>query len=65
MYETTVQQKRYSLEEYFALEEKAEEKHEYHNGKIITMPGGSIPHNKIAVNIISCLNNWYEENKLP
>ena len=65
MYETTVQQKRYSLEEYFALEEKAEEKHEYHNGKIITMPGGSIPHNKIAVNIISCLNNWFEENKLP
>ena len=60
-----VQQKRYSLEEYFALEEKATEKHEYHNGKIITMPGGSIPHNKIAVNITGFLNIWFEENKLP
>ncbi len=65
MYETTVQQKRYSLEEYFALEEKAEEKHEYHNGKIITMPGGSIPHNKIAVNIMIALGNWIEDNNLP
>lgn len=59
------QQKRYSLEEYLALEEKAEEKHEFHNGKIITMPGGTIPHNKIAVNILTALNNWIETNNLP
>lgn len=60
-----IKQKRYSLEEYFALEEKATEKHEFHNGKIITMPGGSIPHNKIAVNITSFLDNLFEEKELP
>ena len=65
MLTTSVQQKRYSLEEYYALEEKATEKHEFHNGKIITMPGGSIPHNKIAVNITSYLNNLFSEKKLP
>lgn len=65
MYETTVQQKRYSLEEYFALEEKAEEKHEYHNGKVITMPGGTIPHNKIAGNILHILEGWIDNNDLP
>ena len=65
MFDTLSQQKRYSLEEYFALEEKAEEKHEYHNGKIITMPGGTIPHNKIAVNITTALENWIEASNLP
>jgi Uma2 family endonuclease len=65
MYETTVQQKRYSLEEYFALEEKAEEKHEYHNGKVITMTGGTIPHNKIAGNILHILEGWIDNNDLP
>jgi Uma2 family endonuclease len=58
-------QKRYSLEEYFAFEEKATEKHEFHNGKIITMPGGSIPHNKIAGNILHALESWIDENNLP
>ncbi len=65
MLDTLVRQKRYSLEEYFALEEKAEEKHEYHNGKIIPMPGGTIPHNKIAVNIMTALDNWIDGNNLP
>jgi Uma2 family endonuclease len=65
MVDTLVRQKRYTLEEYFALEEKSEEKHEYHNGKIITMPGGSIPHSKIGVNIARILDNWIAAQKLP
>ncbi|MCB9337321.1 MAG: Uma2 family endonuclease [Lewinellaceae bacterium] len=65
MVDTLISPKRYSLEEYFALEEKAEEKHEFHNGKIKTMPGGTIPHNKIAVNIITILNSWVADNYLP
>ena len=65
MIETQVKQKRYSIEEYFAHEEKAEEKHEFHNGKIINMPGGSIPHNKIAVNISAALNDWFKQKSLP
>ena len=32
--------KLYTLEEYLRREEQAAEKHEFYNGKIITMPGG-------------------------
>lgn len=40
----------YSPEEYLALEEKAETKHEYHNGEILEMAGATLNHNKIALN---------------
>jgi len=55
--------KTYTLEEYFTLEETALEKHEYVNGKITEMPGGTIYHNLIAGNIITAMNN--ELRKLP
>ena len=41
-----------SLEEYRALEETAEERHEYCNGETIAMPGGSLAHSTIACNLI-------------
>lgn len=47
--------KLYSLEEYFKLEEKALHKSEFRNGKIINMPGGTLAHNIIKVNITSRL----------
>jgi Uma2 family endonuclease len=40
----------YTPEEYLKLEEKSELKHEYRNGQIITMAGGTTNHNKIAGN---------------
>ena len=40
----------YSPEEYLELEEKAEDKSEYIDGKIIPIPGGTTNHNKIAGN---------------
>ncbi|MBE9169225.1 Uma2 family endonuclease [Pleurocapsales cyanobacterium LEGE 06147] len=40
----------YTPEEYLELEEKAEYKHEYRNGQIIPMTGGTTNHNKIALN---------------
>ena len=43
-----VQEKQYTLEEYFELEEKATYKSEFHNGKIVAMSGGSISHNKLG-----------------
>ncbi len=49
------QQQTYSAEDYLAMEEAALEKHEYRNGKIITMPGGTATHNIIAVNITTAL----------
>lgn len=35
------EKKRYTREEYFAFEEKATERHEYHDGEILAMSGGT------------------------
>jgi Uma2 family endonuclease len=48
-------EKLYTIEEYLALEEKAETKHEFDNGKIIEMPGAKFNHNTIAARIIAAL----------
>jgi Uma2 family endonuclease len=40
----------YTPEEYLALEEKAVDRHEYRDGEIITMTGGTTSHNQIAGN---------------
>ena len=45
----------YTPEEYLAFEEKADYKHEYRNGKIIVMPGGTTNHNEIAGNFYANL----------
>ncbi|NCR38827.1 MAG: Uma2 family endonuclease [Microcystis aeruginosa W13-11] len=44
-----------SLQEYRNLETSAETKHEYHDGEIIEMTGGSINHNSILINLIFLL----------
>jgi len=44
-----------SLEAYRLLETSAETKHEYHDGEIIEMTGGSINHNSILINLIVLL----------
>lgn len=41
-----------SLDEYRLLEETANDRHEYRNGEIIIMPGGSEVHSAIASNIL-------------
>ncbi|MCA2506644.1 MAG: Uma2 family endonuclease [Microcystis sp. M54BS1] len=46
-----------SLEEYRNLETRAETKHEYHDGEIIEMTGGSINHNRLVRNLIRLLDN--------
>ncbi len=43
-----IQQRYYTPEEYVALEEVAEFKSEYWDGKIVSMAGGSINHNRIV-----------------
>ncbi|WP_017293676.1 Uma2 family endonuclease [Geminocystis herdmanii] len=53
--EPKTEQKHYSVDEYLALEEIAEEKHEYHDGEIITMTGGTTNHNTLALTIASFL----------
>jgi Uma2 family endonuclease len=45
-----------SAEEYLEAERKALEKHELMNGKIITMQGASLNHNRIVKNLISAID---------
>lgn len=47
----------YSLEEYFELEAKALDRHEYINGEIIPMPGGTINHSRIIRNCCTVLDS--------
>ena len=53
--QATEVKKRYTLEEYLALEEKAEFKSEYHDGEIIPMTGGSLNHNRIVLSVAAFL----------
>ena len=50
-----LEKKHYSFEEYLVLEETADEKHEYQDGEIVQMTGGTTDHNKIALNFASIL----------
>lgn len=48
---------RYTLEEYFELERKSEERFEYWNGEIFSMSGVTPEHAQLEVNFISRLNS--------
>lgn len=50
------EQQHYSPEEYLKLEVDSEERHEYINGQIIRMTGGTPNHNQIALNLSGALN---------
>ena len=43
--------KQHTLAEYRSLEETAVERHEYHDGEIVAMTGGTFAHSAIAGNI--------------
>lgn len=51
----TLSTKIYSREEYLEMEEKSLEKHEYRNGEIVLMTGGTTNHNEIASNLCTYL----------
>ncbi|NDJ25247.1 Uma2 family endonuclease [Nostoc sp. B(2019)] len=50
------EQRYYSPEEYLELEVNSEERHEYIDGQIILMTGGTPNHNQIAGNFYTALN---------
>lgn len=52
---TAIQPKYYTPAEYLTREETSEQRHEYHDGVIIPMTGGSLIHNRIIGNIFSFL----------
>lgn len=47
----------YTVAEYLDVETRTGERHQYFNGKIKPMAGGSIPHNRIAQNFAQHLGN--------
>lgn len=51
----------YSLEEYLAMERQSSEKHEYFQGRIYLMAGGSPNHSLIASNLNRLLGNALED----
>lgn len=55
-------QKKYTPEEYLALEEKAEFRSEYDNGEIVAMAGGSLNHARIISNIDRAFADKISEN---
>ncbi len=56
--ETLVTGTLYSVEEYFALEEKSEVRHEFIHGQLFEMPGGNTEHHLM----IKRLNRFFEDN---
>ncbi len=54
---STQPHRRYTLEEYFALELASEEKYEYFDGEVFNMSGGSPAHEQIIANLIVELRN--------
>lgn len=47
----------YTFEEYLSFEEQADQRHEYHNGKILVMAGGTGDHSLIAGSLNTALDN--------
>jgi len=55
MGQAELQTRRYSPEEYFALEEKSDVRHEYFEGEVFAMAGASVAHNLVKGNLVAAL----------
>lgn len=55
----------YTPEEYLKLEERSQIRHEFVNGDILNMSGGTITHNQITVNVTYALEAAVRKAKLP
>jgi Uma2 family endonuclease len=58
----TALKNKFTIEEYLRFEEQAEQRHEYHNGNVIPMSGGTIEHNQIAGNLFRSIGNTLIES---
>ena len=52
-----------TVEEYLALEEKSEVRHEFYNGDVYAMAGGTINHNRLTRRVANLLENQPSLNK--
>ena len=57
------QQPRMSIQEYLEWEPHQDLRHEYINGEVFAMTGGTIPHNDVAFNLASGLKNHLKGSK--
>jgi Uma2 family endonuclease len=57
MGQTEQPRRRYTVEEYFALEAQSEVKHEFFEGEVFAMAGADISHNLLGVNFVSAFKN--------
>lgn len=53
----------YTPEEYLRKEERSEIRHEFVNGEILDMAGGTVTHNRIAVNLTVAIENTLRKTK--
>ncbi|HEY2156987.1 MAG TPA: Uma2 family endonuclease [Isosphaeraceae bacterium] len=60
---TAVPKKRYTPQEYLALERRAETKSEFFDGEIFAMADVSREHNRIALNLASWLNTQFGDGR--
>ena len=51
-------QTRHTAAEYFALEARSEVRHEYFDGEIFAMAGGTKSHNLITQNMTAATRTW-------
>jgi len=58
------QPRRVTIEAYFRAEEKAKNKHEYYDGIVKAMAGGTFKHDNLAGKMITLLNLFVESNEL-
>lgn len=49
-----------SVDEYFAMEADADVKHEYYQGEVFAMAGGTIAHNRIVRDTLRAIGNFLE-----
>ena len=57
MGQAEIQTRRYTPEEYFALEDRSEVRHEYFEGEVFAMAGASKAHNLLVQNALISLRN--------
>ena len=56
-----IQTLKFTVAEYFALERASEIRYEYVEGELIPIPGVSLPHNDMTLNISIALNRAFED----
>ena len=49
-------QRQYTVDDYFLIEESSPTRHEFYNGEIFAMAGGTVAHNQICSNVLSFLS---------